>query len=337
MKSLICAVTVLAVSTAQAATIYVDAANCPGPGDGSVRDPYCSIQTAIDNAVDTDEVVVAQGTYFETIDFLGLAITVRSTDPNNPAVVENTIINGCGLSNHTVVTCDSSEGSNTVLSGFVITNGNASFGAGMQILKNSSPTVTNCTFTGNTASPNGGAIWINSSAPTFTDCTFSGNSASARAGAMYNQSGSNTTVTNCMFSGNTANIDGGGMYNIPNSSPTVTDSVLCENTPENIFGRYTDGGGNCLAKTCDECGGMLDDIYDVGVCPVDMGAYEFQAELFVLCCPWNCGDGDGNVGIVDFLALLAQWGGPGSCDFDGGGVGINDFLDLLANWGPCPK
>ena len=61
MRNLICAVTVLAVSTAQADTIYVDA-NCPG-GDGSVRDPYCSIQTAIDNAVDTDEIVVAPGTY----------------------------------------------------------------------------------------------------------------------------------------------------------------------------------------------------------------------------------------------------------------------------------
>ncbi len=54
-------------------------------------------------------------------------------------------------------------------------------------------------------------------------------------------------------------------------------------------------------------------------------------------CPWDCGDdNDGNVGIVDFLALLAQWTTPGSCDFDGGGVGINDFLALLANWGPCP-
>ncbi len=53
-------------------------------------------------------------------------------------------------------------------------------------------------------------------------------------------------------------------------------------------------------------------------------------------CPWDCGDGDGTAGIVDFLALLAQWGGPGNCDFDGGGVGIVDFLELLANWGPCP-
>ena len=56
-------------------------------------------------------------------------------------------------------------------------------------------------------------------------------------------------------------------------------------------------------------------------------------------CPWDCGNGDGVVGINDFLALLAQWGSIGtSCDFGLGppGVGINEFLDLLANWGPCP-
>jgi len=60
--------------------------------------------------------------------------------------------------------------------------------------------------------------------------------------------------------------------------------------------------------------------------------------LEIVCgCTWDCGgDNDGDVGIVDFLALLAQWGSPGSCDFDGGGVGIVDFLALLANWGPCP-
>ncbi len=46
---------------------------------------------------------------------------------------------------------------------------------------------------------------------------------------------------------------------------------------------------------------------------------------------------DKEVGINDFLALLAQWGMVGSsCDLDGSGVGINDFLLLLANWGPCP-
>jgi len=51
-------------------------------------------------------------------------------------------------------------------------------------------------------------------------------------------------------------------------------------------------------------------------------------------------DGDGVVGITDFLALLALWGPcsdpcPPSCpaDLDDDcSVGINDFLILLANW-----
>ena len=52
---------------------------------------------------------------------------------------------------------------------------------------------------------------------------------------------------------------------------------------------------------------------------------------------WDCADGDGNVGIEDFLALLGVWGQTGvACDIDGGGVGITDFLALLAAWGPCP-
>ena len=48
-------------------------------------------------------------------------------------------------------------------------------------------------------------------------------------------------------------------------------------------------------------------------------------------------DGDGEVGIVDFLGLLALWGPcPDPCiaDLDGDGeVGVTDFLIQLANWG----
>ena len=54
-------------------------------------------------------------------------------------------------------------------------------------------------------------------------------------------------------------------------------------------------------------------------------------------CPWDL-DSSGDVGIVDFLALLAVWGtNPGGPpDFDGdGNVGILDFLALLTNWGAC--
>ena len=101
------------------AAIFVDDDNCPGPGNGSELNPYCSIQAAIDNAVDTDEIVVARGTYFETINFLGKAIALRSA--NGPDV---TIIDA--QQTGTVVTCDSGEGTDTVLEGFTITGGSAS-------------------------------------------------------------------------------------------------------------------------------------------------------------------------------------------------------------------
>ena len=61
--------------------------------------------------------------------------------------------------------------------------------------------------------------------------------------------------------------------------------------------------------------------------------------LFVPSGPGDV-DGDGSVGIVDFLALLAAWGPcpdacPPSCAADFNAdctVGIVDFLILLANW-----
>ncbi len=64
--------------------------------------------------------------------------------------------------------------------------------------------------------------------------------------------------------------------------------------------------------------------------------HTYGATTPVVPCPWDCGDGDGTVGIVDYLALLIGWGQPGPCDFDGGGVGDVDQLKLLGNWGPCP-
>jgi hypothetical protein len=55
-------------------------------------------------------------------------------------------------------------------------------------------------------------------------------------------------------------------------------------------------------------------------------------------CPWDL-TGDGDVGILDFVGVLAAWGtNPGGPpDFDGNGiVGILDFLQLLFHWGRCP-
>lgn len=50
-------------------------------------------------------------------------------------------------------------------------------------------------------------------------------------------------------------------------------------------------------------------------------------------------DGNGIVGIEDFLTLLGSWGSSpdGPPDLDGNGVvDVEDFAQLLGNWGPCP-
>jgi hypothetical protein len=73
-----------------------------------------------------------------------------------------------------------------------------------------------------------------------------------------------------------------------------------------------------------------------------------RADLLLLFLDW-CGglhddcpgdlDGDGEVGVTDFLAMLAAWGpNPGHpADLNGDGeVNVTDFLELLAVWGPCP-
>jgi hypothetical protein len=68
----------------------------------------------------------------------------------------------------------------------------------------------------------------------------------------------------------------------------------------------------------------------------DFSDYDDFPFFIVPACPWDLDDG-GDVGVSDFLELLAEWGMTDvPADFDGGGVGVSDFLALLANWGPCP-
>ncbi|MCX7668111.1 MAG: hypothetical protein N2Z84_04180, partial [Atribacterota bacterium] len=82
---------------------------------------YSTIQEAINKARDGDEIVVAPGLYRECIDFKGKNVVLRSEDPENPAVVSQTIIDG--NRNGSVVTFKSGEGNQAILAGFTIRNG----------------------------------------------------------------------------------------------------------------------------------------------------------------------------------------------------------------------
>ena len=141
----------IAIASALALVLIASAPGPTGSARGAVIQvpgDHATIQSAIDAATSGDEILVAPGSYAETIDFKGKAIALRSS--GGPAV---TVIDGSGL-NQSVVRCVSGEGPDSVLQGFTITGGSAEFGGGMRN-EGSSPTVLDCIFKGNTASDRG--------------------------------------------------------------------------------------------------------------------------------------------------------------------------------------
>ncbi len=201
----------------QAATINV-------PGDQPM------IQEAIWAAEDGDEAVVAPGTHYEwNIRFFDKAITVRSSDPNSPAVVGATVIDGQG--NGPVFNFYSHEDGDSILSGLTITNGQAgeglSFGGGVSCHE-SSPTITKCIITRNSATY-GGGIYLYQSSPLISDNIITDNSASQSGGGIAYSGKGSPTISHNTITGNSAVFYGGGLSCGSGSSATISDNVITDN------------------------------------------------------------------------------------------------------------
>ena len=82
------AVMLLPTTVAMAAVVYyVDDDNCPGPGSGTQLDPYCTIQDAVDNAVDGATIYVAAGTYEDAVPiYIGGFNGLNLIAPDGPGV-----------------------------------------------------------------------------------------------------------------------------------------------------------------------------------------------------------------------------------------------------------
>jgi len=229
-------VVLLAVSSARAEFIYVDVANCPGPGSGTVRDPYCAIQTAIDAAVDDDEVVVADGTYTgagnRDIDFDGRLITVRSASGDPSTCIIDCQANSDDL--HRGFYLHSGETNDAVIDGFTVMNGYApgvadnKLGGGI-LCEGSSPTITNCIFRNNTASRGGGIMLLSTTNPVIDGCVVFENEGVFGTGGIRAWGGTaNLTITNTTISGNTAIQGAGGIY-CQDVVLTITNCIVSAN------------------------------------------------------------------------------------------------------------
>ncbi len=229
MKKLIfVSICLLVVTPSQARIITVD--------DDAPAD-FNNIQVAINDSNDGDIIEVQPGIYTgegnRNIDFTGKAITVRSTEPNDPRVVEETVIDcqgsGRGFYFH------NSEGPNSVVDGLTITNGYSSRDGGAIYCFRTSPRISQCIITNNSAYDNGGGIYCyRQSNPTISHCTITDNSA-RNGGAIYGFD-NNLTIVNCRITGNSTLLFGGGIY-CSASSPVIRNCIIEDNSAG------TGGGG----------------------------------------------------------------------------------------------
>jgi len=234
---LACGVVIAALAASQgfAATRHVD------PNDPSM---FSSIQDAINVSRNLDIVIVHPGVYQETIDFIAKAITVQSTDPNDPDIVARTIIDGGGK---TVVAFQSGEKEHAILSGFTIRKGHYGVLCAQDYTR---PQIRQCVITSNTF------YGIKGGTPTVTGCVVAQNGDhgiyanggeirdcvaidNAGAGVCLSSStaAGNARMVNCTVSGN--KID--GVYCGGSLSLDMVSCVVSGNKAYGINSYYASG------------------------------------------------------------------------------------------------
>jgi carboxypeptidase T len=198
---------------------------------------YSSIQFAVNDANEGDEIVIEPGIYQENILFKGKSLILRSKDPNDSSVTTATVIKG--ISDGSVMTFSRGEDANCVLAGLTINDSHNGI-----YCSDSSPTIINCVISGNT----GSAIELhNGGSPKIKNCEISRNSGTgiemfvllSGRHKIYNY----PTIANCLIAENQQNGISGGMPTITNCTivantghgvsslmPTVTNSIIYYNS-----------------------------------------------------------------------------------------------------------
>jgi len=197
----------------------------------NVPDDFETIQAAINEAEDSDTVLVQPGEYVENINFEGRNIVVIG-NPDDPSEV---VIDGD--ENGSVVTFVNEETEAAELVGFTIQNGAVDGSGGGIHISNSSPTIRNCVIQGNQAGASGGGILVSQDCnPLITNCQIMDNISVGNGGGITVERQATPVIDNCLLVYNETDGNGGAIAAIDNASPVVLN---CTFDWEGRWGWYT--------------------------------------------------------------------------------------------------
>jgi hypothetical protein len=280
---------------------------------------YPTIQSALSDSREGDEIVVQPGIYFESIVFSGTNVVLRSTGPCDASVVASTIIDGS--QSGPVVRFWGTENETCVLSGFTIQNGSSGGISG---------DATRATISNNRIINNFGS-GLCACAGTINNNLIAGNSTElsglTRGGGLYWCHG---TIHSNIISSNAADWGGGLAF----CHGVIRNNIIARNTA------YLGGGLH-------ECGALIENntIVEnsavehggVGYC---FGCLEHYDGTVKNCIVW------GNVARFDYqvsegteitYSCIQEWTGGGE-----GNIALNPhFVDAdnnnfhLQPWSPC--
>lgn len=203
--------------------------------------PGDSIQDAINAAANGDVIVLTAGIYMQHFDYVGKSLTIRSTNPLDPSVVAATVVNGGGTDS--VVSCGPGVTAAAQLKGLTITNGNASYGGGINC-NGGSPTITRNVVVGNQASAGGGGIFVQAGAPAITQNVISQNiAASAGGGILFSNASGGLCMANQILENH--GMYGGGVY-LSGDKPELKRNWINDNIATTSGGGLSVIGGTNL-------------------------------------------------------------------------------------------
>jgi hypothetical protein len=124
-------------------SLNVNKASTSSIENGSISNPYKTIQAAINNSQNGDSVIVAPGRYKENVLITNKSIYLTSNYlfTNDTNTIVNTIIDGDSVSNALYLT-----NFNGTINGFTIERGFSSVGAGIRVENSATPTIRYCTI-----------------------------------------------------------------------------------------------------------------------------------------------------------------------------------------------